>query len=399
MLFQPERHEQLAAMRWDERAARAWIERFALDAQRTFSPADLWAPHPLDVEEGNKQPFTMIYFGAAGVIWALDQLARAEVAARSIDFAPMLDGLVARNMAMVEPWGYGTEGLFMGRSGILLLRYRLAPDRTIADAIATSIVANAGHPSLEMLWGSPGTMHAALAMHEWTGEARWAELFRADANALLNTFLPAEEAACRAWTQDLYGRKERIIGAGHGFAGNASALIRGRALLPQGTWEQWTDGIVETVHVTALRDGALANWPPEFKPHGTPPKILVQWCHGAPGIVTSLARMPEPRLDNLLVAAGELTWTAGPLTKGAGLCHGTAGNGYAFLKLFRRTGDERWLDRARAFAMHAIAQSDQMAEQHGQRRYSLWTGDPGVACYLWSCITGDDALPNLDPVA
>jgi Lanthionine synthetase C-like protein len=86
------------------------------------------------------------------------------------------------------------------------------------------------------------------------------------------------------------------------------------------------------------------------------------------GIVTSLAALPDPRLDDLLVAAGELTWAAGPLAKGPGLCHRTAGNGYAFLKLFKRTGDERWLDRARAFAMHAIAQSDRDAAEYGRRR-------------------------------
>jgi hypothetical protein len=32
--------------------------------------------------------------------------------------------------------------------------------------------------------------------------------------------------------------------------------------------------------------------------------------------------------------------------QGGRLCHGTGGNGYAFRKLFERTGDERWLDRA-----------------------------------------------------
>jgi len=125
----------------------------------------------------------------------------------------------------------------------------------------------------------------------------------------------------------------------------------------------------------------------------------VQSCHGAPGVVTSLAGLPDPRLDELLAAAAELTWVAGPLEKGAGLCHGTAGNGYAFLKLFRRTNDERWLERARAFAMHTMAQGDRMAEQYGQRRHSLWTGDAGVACYVWGCISGDAALPNLDPAA
>ena len=60
--------------------------------------------------------------------------------------------------------------------------------------------------------------------------------------------------------------------------------------------------------------------------------------------------------ERLLLAGGELTWRAGPLAKGANLCHGTAGNGYAFLALFERTGDELWLERARAFAMHAVAQ-------------------------------------------
>jgi hypothetical protein len=345
----------------------------------------------------------MIYFGASGVIWALDRLASAGAAVQSVNFAPVLDELAARNLTQVGAWGHGVEGLLMGRSGILLLRYRLAPDRATADAVAASIAdsiaANAAHPSLELLWGSPSTMHAALTMHEWTGDARWAELFRADADALLRAFLSAGDAPCRIWTQDLYGQRTRYIGAGHGFAGNASALIRGRKLLPIASSSSWEDAIVETAHATALREGAQANWPARLAASATPPKMLVQWCHGAPGMVTSLAALPNPRLDELLMAAGELTWAAGPLAKGAGLCHGTAGNGYAFLKLFKRTGDERWLDRARAFAMHAMLQGDRLASEHDQRRYSLWTGDPGVACYLWSCITGDDALPNLDPIA
>ena len=56
----------------------------------------------------------------------------------------------------------------------------------------------------------------------------------------------------------------------------------------------------------------------------------------------------------------------------------------------------RWLARARAFAMHAIRQSDALATQHGQRRFTLWTGDLGLAVYLWGCVSGDAALPTLD---
>ena len=89
-----------------------------------------------------------------------------------------------------------------------------------------------------------------------------------------------------------------------------------------------------------------------------------------------------------VAGGGELTWHAGPLRKGAGLCHGTAGNGYAFLTLFARTGDERWLYRARRFAMHAIRQVEQARKEYGRGRYSLWTGDIGAALYLADCVDG-----------
>ena len=119
--------------------------------------------------------------------------------------------------------------------------------------------------------------------------------------------------------------------------------------------------------------------------------LLVQFCHGAPGFVICLGDLPGGELDDLLVAAGETIWAAGPLTKGASLCHGTAGNGYAFLKLHRRTADPRWLERARAFATHAIAQA-----QSDGARHSLWTGDLGLACYLRSCLDASADFPTLD---
>jgi hypothetical protein len=53
-------------------------------------------------------------------------------------------------------------------------------------------------------------------------------------------------------------------------------------------------------------------------------------------------------------------------------------------------------ERARAFAMHGIAQTEADAKRYGQMRYSLWTGDPGFAIYLWDCIHGTAAFPTLD---
>jgi lantibiotic modifying enzyme len=147
-----------------------------------------------------------------------------------------------------------------------------------------------------------------------------------------------------------------------------------------------------------VEEDGLANWPPEASESlrtGRTAQIRTQWCHGAPGIITSLSSVAptDDEHERLLLAGGELTWLAGPLTKGANLCHGTAGNGYAFLALLERTGDEVWLERARAFAMHAIGQVARERGKYGRGRYALWTGDPGTALYLADCLDGGGRLP------
>jgi lantibiotic modifying enzyme len=127
--------------------------------------------------------------------------------------------------------------------------------------------------------------------------------------------------------------------------------------------------------------------------------MLMQWCHGAPGVVTAMAEFPRDRshdMNAMLLGGGHAVWQAGPLVKGYGLCHGTAGNGYAFLVLYERTGDAIWLERARSFAMHAIEQRRQLRERYGQGRHTLWTGDAGLAVYLWQCVKGRAGLPSLD---
>ncbi|MDQ3370309.1 MAG: hypothetical protein M3680_33235 [Myxococcota bacterium] len=46
--------------------------------------------------------------------------------------------------------------------------------------------------------------------------------------------------------------------------------------------------------------------------------------------------------------------------------------------------------------MHAIQQSESEARALGRRRYSLWTGDLGVAGFLWECIRATARLPTMD---
>ena len=188
---------------------------------------------------------------------------------------------------------------------------------------------NARNPTRELLWGSPGTLLAAQLMFERTGDERLADAWRDSAAWLLDEW--REEL----WLQELYGRRWHFLGAGHGFAGNVHVLARGDLLdgPRRAEIEQRANAVLAN-HVQ--RDGELAQWPPvmESPPAGRG-QARTQWCHGAPGIVTSLAAIApgDSDLTELLLAGGELTWRSGPLVKGPGLCHGTAGNGYAFLKL------------------------------------------------------------------
>jgi hypothetical protein len=376
MLFDRQHHEPLRELPWDVDRARGAIDDIVRDTHAQFDPRMWWPTHPRDVEPGDADvPSTSLYFGAAGVIWALRRLG-APVEA---DLGALLEG--NRSWLRANGFEHDDGSYLMGDTAIELLAGN-------DDRLAELIAGNREHPARELMWGSPGTMLAALFMHERTGEEPWAELFR-DSAATLWSQLEHDPVA--HWTQDMYGRGWTFLDSVHGFAATASVLIRGRELLED--WPAWQHAIADTVARTAVREAAQANWPPEL--HGSS-EMIVQFCHGAPGFVICLAELPGPELDDLLLAAGETTWAAGPLTKGPGLCHGTAGNGYAFLKLYARARDTRWLDRARAFAMHAIAQSDDAADHQGHRRHSLWTGDLGLAIYLRACIDVDARFPTLD---
>jgi hypothetical protein len=398
-LYDPSRHEQLAGDAWDAARAHDAIAGITADIERSFDSTRGWPSHPQDEITVPSTGLKSLYFGASGVLWALWYLARCGAIAPKLQPQDLVRRLIADYLA--EP---DTESVvpsyFLGEAGVLLIDWRLTGSPTAAQRLEASIRGNIPNPTNEALWAAPGTMVAAWHMWKWTGEARWSDLFAENVEQLFRTWQRSDHSPCYVWTQDLYGRIVQLLGAGHGFAGNVDPLLRGADLLSPAQRTLLLDRCQETLRVTALHAGDCTNWGPGLGPprpgRATP---LVQWCHGAPGIVTGLAHYPHGHseaMEDLLRRAGNMVWEAGPLAKGHGLCHGTAGNGYAFLALHRRTGDPLWLDRARAFAMHAIGQQARMRAQNGQGRYTLWTGDPGLAVYLWHCIEGQGGLPGLD---
>ena len=407
-LYEPERHEPLIATPWNEDRARAAIEAIVADTNQSFTVEGLWPIHPFDLSpERPPDSIKFMYHGAAGVIWALHYLDETGAAALQRDYLPTVRQLIGRIRNDMDKYpemrkymGGELASYMLGEAGILLLQWKLAPSEDVARQLYDHLEARIGDPR-GVAWGGAGAMLVALFMYERTDDARWKELYLRSFEPLWEQWTYADEARCHLWSSSLYGVTEMRIGALHGFAANAYVMLRGCRLLQPARAAEMLRRIHETVHATALIEGPHANWPNNAGPTNRPKPlaVVVQHCNGAPGVITCMADFRKDArwpIDGLLRQAGDLVWKAGPLAKFPVLCHGVAGSGYAFLKLYTRTGDDEWLNRARQFAMHAIVQCERALARYGQRKYSLWTGDLGLAIYLWDCVRGTAKFPTLD---
>ena len=396
-LFDPNRHYPLLQIDWNHDTARQAIALIVDETIARLQTAPLLSGHPMDdIEFGSD-----LYFGKAGVLWAIDYLQTVGAVDSTFNVTSHLDETLEQNRqqySKYSPYPEQSSYLF-GELPLLLLQYKLSSNEDKAMQIWHSIHQNDTQPVRELMWGVAGSMLAAYFMYQWTQEDRWQEVFKFQAQRLLDEWQLVNEDVY-LWTVDLYGSLRQYLGPVHGFASNLTPLLVGKSLLTEAEFQSIAAKAMTTVVRTAVTDNDLANWHAAYnaaKPKNPP--TLVQYCHGAPGMVTALAGLPHgvnEEFDRILEQGGELTWQAGALKKGSNLCHGTGGNGYAFLKLFIRTGDRMWLDRARAFAMHAIEQYRLSQQLYGQLRYPLWTGDLGLAIYLWDCLQAQAKFPTID---
>ena len=158
---------------------------------------------------------------------------RPEPSRCSVTYVDYVDALLPLNAAWLKAQGCADRdraSFLMGDTGLLLLRYGLRPDAEIAARLEERIAGNLDHPSRELMWGAPGTLLAALFLHRWTHEPRWADLYVRTARKLWSQLLWSPEHRCRYWTQDLYGQHFTFLDAVHGFVATAAPIIAGRDL-------------------------------------------------------------------------------------------------------------------------------------------------------------------------
>jgi lantibiotic modifying enzyme len=386
VLYESTQFESLIDEPWNPARVEDAITAIVSDTEAAFDPVAFWPAHETD-EYREGQPGKVLYAGASGVIWGLDALRRSGHAETSLDLAAAALRSLELERAepdAVEDEHYRPGSLMDGETGPLLVAFRLTSDAALADDLHALVRGNVSNPTDDISWGAPGTLLVALTMGEWTGESRWQEAARESATALR-----ARRGADGLWRQD---DDYRGLSTLHGVAGNTLALLR---FEPDDALARESAAVLSQ---HAFRDGGHANWPGTPRPQLARPRdgrICLQWCTGAPGV---LAGAWEYLDEDLLLAAAELIWHAGAHgdEKGHGLCHGTSGNGFALLKAFARTGDERWLERARRFALHALTQADRLAAANGRRRYSLFNGDVGTALFAAACLDADTRFPIID---
>jgi hypothetical protein len=368
VLYDAGLHEPLTDRAWNDAWAQDAIARIVADAVQTYDAETFWPAQEWDAFDA-PLPLTEVYCGAAGVVWALGELG-AELdlraaASRTLDrFREAPDSLTSLPLPEQR-----RSSLLNGETGVAFVAWKLGADDRLAETLLELVRANIGNEANELMWGVPGTLLVARAMLDRTGDERWR-----GAVAASEADLERSRDEDGLWTQRMYGQVTHYLGPVHGFVGNVFALGA-------------TSDDARILRETAMHEGEHVNWPPAPDHF----KMRLQWCHGAPGILATAASYLD---EELLVGGARLIWDAGPLEtneKGAGLCHGTAGNGYALLKAFERTGDELWLERARAFAVHALEQVERLPP-----RYSLFTGGVGVALFASDCLDGAARFPFVE---
>lgn len=381
------RHVFLDKSDWNEEEVVSVIQNIFNTTILNFNESSYWPTDPN--EDANIKCNKSFYFGASGVLWSLEQIAiflKKDLPLNKVQIINSIhrDYLREPDTEEVVP------SLFLGEVGILLLKYKFTPDQETENHLYDLILNNISNETLEPLWGAPGTMLGASYMYEWTQDKKWSKLFLKNADFLIQELKKCIERDEYTWSQKMYGQERRYIGAGHGYFGNIFGILKNYSLLPNSEQEFILTHISKVVKDLVSEKNGHANWPAVY-PLTENLRPMVQWCHGSPGVITSLHAFPksiDAKVEDLLLKGGELVWDAGPLTKGIALCHGTDGNGFSLLQLYKRSGDKIWLHRARQFAMHALKQRN--------GRFSLFTGELGLALYLIACLNEDDRFPLLD---
>jgi serine/threonine-protein kinase len=169
---------------------------------------------------------------------------------------------------------------------------------------------------------------------------------------------------------------DAYLGMAHGWSGFLYAALRWRAAAGAPLPASVPRRLDELIAI-GVRRGRAIYW--RRQAGGHPGDVTPGWCNGTAGHVflfnAAFAAFGEERFREVACEAGLHAFEEP--THNADLCCGSAGRAYAMLNLYKQTGDQEWLSRARRLANHAAAYDGEVV-----RTNSLWKGEMGVAALI-----------------
>jgi hypothetical protein len=300
-----------------------------------------------------------LYAGAAGIGLFLAELARATGEERYADAARGAARWVAG-----PAWGRGRaqHGFHSGEAGVAFFFLRLAelldaPGYVAAADMRLRRLRGAASLTIDLMYGTAGTILGLLAMHSVTGESQFLAEARALGDQLIGKALPSKASDGCYWeiaSSVPGGPVIPHLGLLHGVAGVGLALgylgcVTGEEHYLD-TARDAADLLIAqavslpTISVEGGDKEELLIWPGHLDDTA---KGLQAHCHGAGGIGQFFlwldAIVPNQRYRKAAESAACAVAAQRATETRAGICHGISGTGHFMLDCYQRFGGSQWL--------------------------------------------------------
>lgn len=246
----------------------------------------------------------------------------------------------------------------------------------------------------EHLYGRTGYLHSLILLRQEiprTSSMINDQQLRKVISAILESGKLTVSIHKGSWMPPLFyfWHESPYLGAAHGVAGILYTLLMCHRLLTTSELQTLVKPTLDFMLTQRFKSGNTAS------SVGRERDLLVHWCHGAPGVVAMYTQgykvfNDQKYLDAALIS-GDIIWNRGLVYKGYGICHGIAGNAYAFLNLFKYTHNLKHLYRALKFAEVCLDYG-----KHGCRTpdspFSLFEGMAGTIYFLFDIIEPEKSL-------
>lgn len=240
--------------------------------------------------------------------------------------------------------------------------------KELCDFAAVTIEAEASN---EWLYGRAGYLYLLrLVRGAFIDNKEITELIEDTTDEVIDNIM----ASSRPWKW--HGKA--YVGAVHGAIGIITQIV-----LTDASWAPKLEAELGALLSYQYESG---NFPSSLPPGRD---RLVQFCHGAPGVIASLVSIKkyfpklEERIDRVIAKGRECIWERGLLTKEPCLCHGISGNALAL------DGErfEHFLTYTTGGEIKSMAKDGML--QKANDPSALWCGEAGRA---WAWAVADKGL-------